>query len=58
MTDTQMTAPMAAPRGTPAMSPEIAISILAELTAVRYGYRVPEPVPILPQAVVEAGCTT
>ena len=38
--------------------PEIAISILAELTAVRYGYRVPEPVPVKAQAVVEAGCTT
>lgn len=38
--------------------PEIAISILAELTAVRYGYRVPEPVPLKPQAVVEAGCAT
>jgi xanthine dehydrogenase accessory factor len=25
--------------------PEIAVAILAELTAVRYGYRVPEPVP-------------
>lgn len=38
--------------------PEIAISILAELTAVRYGYRVPEPVPVKPQAVVEAGCVS
>jgi len=38
--------------------PEIAVSILAELTAVRYGYRVPEPVPVKPQALVEAGCTT
>jgi xanthine dehydrogenase accessory factor len=38
--------------------PEIAISILAELTAVRYGYRVPEPVPLKPQATVEAGCAT
>jgi xanthine dehydrogenase accessory factor len=38
--------------------PEIAISILAELTAVRYGYRVPEPVPVKPQVVVEAGCAT
>ena len=38
--------------------PEIAVSILAELTAVRYGYRVPEPVPIKAQAVVEAGCST
>ncbi len=36
--------------------PEIAVSILAELTAVRYGFRVPEPVPVQAQAVVEAGC--
>lgn len=36
--------------------PEIAVSILAELTAVRYGYRVPEPVAVGAQAVVEAGC--
>jgi xanthine dehydrogenase accessory factor len=36
--------------------PEIAVSILAELTAVRYGYRVPEPVPVSPQAMVAAGC--
>jgi xanthine dehydrogenase accessory factor len=36
--------------------PEIAVSILAELTAVRYGYRVPEPVAVAPQAAVEAGC--
>ncbi len=36
--------------------PEIAISILAELTAVRYGYRIPEPVVLKPQALVEAGC--
>ncbi len=38
--------------------PEIAVSILAELTAVRYGYRVPEPVPVKPQVQVEAGCAT
>lgn len=38
--------------------PEIAISILAELTAVRYGYRVPEPVMVKPQAAIEAGCAT
>ncbi len=38
--------------------PEIAISILAELTAVRYGYRVPNPVPLQAKAVVESGCTT
>jgi xanthine dehydrogenase accessory factor len=36
--------------------PEIAIAILAELTAVRYGYRVPEPVPVRGQAPVESGC--
>jgi xanthine dehydrogenase accessory factor len=36
--------------------PEIAVSILAELTAVRYGYRVPEPVAVRAQAGVEAGC--
>ncbi len=36
--------------------PEIAVSILAELTAVRYGYRVPEPVLVRAQAAVQAGC--
>ncbi|MBL0150380.1 MAG: XdhC family protein [Ideonella sp.] len=36
--------------------PEIAVSILAELTAVRYGYRIPEPVSLKPQAVNAAGC--
>ena len=36
--------------------PEIAVSILAELTAVRYGYQVPEPEPVAPQAAVESGC--
>jgi len=36
--------------------PEIAISILAELTAVRYGYRIPEPVVVKAQATVQAGC--
>ncbi len=35
---------------------EIAVSILAELTAVRYGYRVPEPVALMAAAPVEAGC--
>ncbi len=35
---------------------EIAVSILAELTAVRYGYRVPEPVAVQAVAAVEAGC--
>jgi xanthine dehydrogenase accessory factor len=37
--------------------PEIAVSILAELTAVRYGWRIPEPVFIGKAAsAVEAGC--
>ena len=36
---------------------EIAVSILAELTAVRYGFRVPEPVAMQGAALsVEAGC--
>ena len=38
--------------------PEIAISILAELTAVRYGYRIDAPVPVRAQTVIEAGCVT
>jgi xanthine dehydrogenase accessory factor len=38
--------------------PEIAISILAELTAVRYGYRIDAPVPLRAGPVVEAGCIT
>jgi xanthine dehydrogenase accessory factor len=35
---------------------EIAVSILAELTAVRYGFRVPDPVALQAAPVVEAGC--
>ncbi len=38
--------------------PEIAISILAELTAVRYGYRIPDPIALAGGARIEAGCTT
>lgn len=38
--------------------PEIAVSILAELTAVRYGYLIPEPVELKAQVAVEAGCVT
>jgi xanthine dehydrogenase accessory factor len=39
--------------------PEIAVSILAELTAVRYGWRIPEPVFLgAGSAVVEAGCVS
>lgn len=37
--------------------PEIAVSILAEMTAVRYGYRIPAPVPVQGGgAAMEAGC--
>jgi len=36
--------------------PEIAVSILAELTAVRYGNQVPAPVALAPQPLTEAGC--
>ena len=37
--------------------PEIAVSILAELTATRYGYRIPEPVPVGTAAgSAQAGC--
>ena len=36
--------------------PEIAVSILAELTAVRYGYRIPQPQPVGTSAAIEAGC--
>ena len=36
--------------------PEIAVSILAELTAVRYGYWIPEPVAVNAAAGPEAGC--
>jgi xanthine dehydrogenase accessory factor len=39
--------------------PEIAVSILAELTAVRYGWRIPEPVfEGAGPAAAEAGCIT
>jgi xanthine dehydrogenase accessory factor len=36
--------------------PEIAVSILAEVTAVRYGFRIPEPVALHSAARAEAGC--
>lgn len=36
--------------------PEIAVSILAELTAVRYGYRIPEPVRADGQGAPRASC--
>ncbi|HYA66504.1 MAG TPA: XdhC family protein [Burkholderiaceae bacterium] len=35
---------------------EIAVSILAELTGVKYGYRIPQPVAPAVQAAVESGC--
>ncbi len=36
--------------------PEIAVSILAEMTATKYGYRVPTPVALARRAGVSAGC--
>jgi len=36
--------------------PEIAVAILAELTAVRYGWHIPQPVPPPRSAGSEAGC--
>jgi len=38
--------------------PEIAVSILAEMTAVRYGYSIPEPVRLQEGSAIEAGCRT
>ena len=38
--------------------PEIAVSILAEMTAVKYGYRIPAPVPLAARAATEAGCVS
>lgn len=38
--------------------PEIAVSILAEVTAVRYGYRIPEPVAVTAAVRVAAGCVS
>lgn len=37
--------------------PEIAISILAEITAVRYGYYIPPPVPLFSPVESSAGCS-
>jgi len=36
--------------------PEIAVAILAEMTAVKYGYRIPTPERIAAGAAMEAGC--
>jgi xanthine dehydrogenase accessory factor len=36
--------------------PEIAVAIMAELTAAKYGYEIPAPVPVLPAAAIESGC--
>jgi xanthine dehydrogenase accessory factor len=38
--------------------PEIAVSILAQLTAERYGYRIPDPIPPVIQQPAIAGCDT
>jgi len=37
--------------------PEIAVSILAEMTATKYGYRVPTPVPVHAAPRAAAGCS-
>ncbi|HEU4457720.1 MAG TPA: XdhC family protein [Methylibium sp.] len=36
--------------------PELAVSILAELTAARHGYRIPAPVPLAGLPAAEPGC--
>ena len=38
--------------------PEIAVSILAEVTATKYGYRIPAPIATGPRAVAPAGCVS
>ncbi len=38
--------------------PEIAVSILAEMTAVKYGYRIPTPIPIAASTAAPAGCVS
>lgn len=38
--------------------PEIAVAILAEMTAVKYGFRIPPPVRVQAGASPEAGCAT
>jgi xanthine dehydrogenase accessory factor len=38
--------------------PEIAVSILAEMTATKYGYRVPTPVPLQAAVASASGCGT
>jgi xanthine dehydrogenase accessory factor len=38
--------------------PEIAVSILAEMTATKYGYRIPMPVPVAAKATAPAGCAS
>ncbi len=35
---------------------EIAVSIIAELTAAKYGYEIPSPQPVSPAAAIESGC--
>jgi xanthine dehydrogenase accessory factor len=37
---------------------EIAVSILAQLTAIKYGYRIPQPVAAAPATALESGCVT
>lgn len=45
-----------APPGHPRTAPDIVVSVLAELTAVRQGYRVPSQFPAQRAKAAEAGC--
>jgi xanthine dehydrogenase accessory factor len=38
--------------------PEIAVSILAELTGVKYGYRIPTPIAATVDGKIESGCAS
>ena len=38
--------------------PEIAVSILAEMTGVKYGYRIPTPIAVADRLKVQAGCVS
>ncbi len=38
--------------------PEIAVSILAEMTAVKYGYRIPTPIAVAARESTPAGCVS
>jgi xanthine dehydrogenase accessory factor len=38
--------------------PEIAVSILAEMTGVKYGYRIPTPIAVVNRVKAQAGCVS